>query len=126
MPWRSLAHVHVRQERDALVVTASGDFDADEQDLLPAAWNEVDERALSVTALDLSGVTFADSSFLDALLRARALHHAADRRLVLVGPLHPRVITLLTVTQVLEHFEIADSVAQALGGEPLPDGTAAV
>ncbi|MEU0000323.1 STAS domain-containing protein [Streptomyces microflavus] len=126
MPWRSQARVHVRREQDALVVTASGEFDADEQDLLPAAWSEVDERALSITVLDLSGVTFADSSFLDALLRGRVLHRGAGRRLVLVGPLHPRVITLLTVTQVLEHFEIADSVAQALGGEPLPDGTAAM
>ncbi|MFF2717432.1 STAS domain-containing protein [Streptomyces sp. NPDC058011] len=126
MPWRSQARVHVRHERSALVVTACGDFDADEQDLLPAAWNEAEEQALLVTVLDLSGVTFGDSSFLDALLRARQVHHAAGRRLVLVGPLQPPVITLLSVTRVLEHFDIADTLDQALGGGPLPDGTAAV
>ncbi|WP_432147431.1 STAS domain-containing protein [Streptomyces sp. bgisy029] len=124
MPWRSQARVHVRREQGALVVTACGDFDADEQDLLPAAWREADEQALPVTVLDLTGVTFGDSSFLDTLLRARRMHHAADRRLVLVGPLQPSVVTLLTVTRVLEHFDIADSLDQALGGEPLPDGTA--
>ncbi|MER6191295.1 STAS domain-containing protein [Streptomyces cyaneofuscatus] len=126
MPWRSQARVHIRREQGALVVTACGDFDTDEQDLLPAAWNEADQQALPVTVLDLSGVTFGDSSFLDALLRARLVHHAAGRRLVLVGPLQPPVITLLTVTQVLEHFDIADTLEQALGGEPLPDGTATV
>ncbi|MFF6896073.1 STAS domain-containing protein [Streptomyces microflavus] len=118
MPWRSRARVHVRQMQRALVITASGEFDTDEQDLLPAAWAEAEERALPLTVLDLSGVTFGDSSFLDALLRARTLHHTAGRRLVLAGPLHPNVLLLLTVTHVLEHFHVADSVPRALGGEP--------
>ncbi|MFJ9638566.1 STAS domain-containing protein [Streptomyces sp. NPDC101178] len=121
MPWRSQARVHMRREQGALVVTAYGDFDTDEGDLLPAAWSEAEQQALPVTVLDLSGVTFGDSSFLDALLRARLMHLAAGRRLVLVGPLQQAVITLLTVTQVLEHFDIADTLDQALGGEPLPD-----
>ncbi|MYT79311.1 STAS domain-containing protein [Streptomyces sp. MnatMP-M77] len=76
--------------------------------------------------LDLSCVTFGDSSFLDALLRARLLHQAAGRPLVLAGPFQPGVSTLLTVTQLIEHFDVADTLAQALGGEPLPDGTATV
>lgn len=118
MPWRSRARVHVRQSQRALVITASGEFDTDEQDLLPAAWAEAEERALPLTVLDLSGVTFGDSSFLDALLRARTLHRTAGRRLVLVGPLYPNVLLLLTVTHVLEHFHVADSVPRALGGEP--------
>ncbi|SBV03870.1 hypothetical protein YW3DRAFT_07144 [Streptomyces sp. MnatMP-M77] len=37
MPWTSQARVHVRHEQGALVITASGDFDTDEQDLLLAA-----------------------------------------------------------------------------------------
>ncbi|XMN11141.1 STAS domain-containing protein [Streptomyces griseobrunneus] len=122
MPWRSRARVHVRQMQRALVITASGEFDTDEQDLLPAAWAEADEQALPLTVLDLSGVTFGDSSFLDALLQARALHHSAGRRLVLVGPLPPSILLLLTVTHVLEHFDIADSLTQALGGEPPSPG----
>ncbi|MEV1047477.1 STAS domain-containing protein [Streptomyces sp. NPDC049916] len=115
---RSPARVHVRAERDAFVVVVSGDFDTDERDLLDAAWDEADERALPTTAVELSGVTFGDSSFLDALLRARQRHRAARRRLVLIGPLHPRVLLLLTVTRVLEHFEVAESLTEGLEGGP--------
>ncbi|MFJ9623921.1 STAS domain-containing protein [Streptomyces sp. NPDC101181] len=115
---RSPARVHVRAERDAFVVVVSGDFDTDERDLLDAAWDEADERALPTTAVELSGVTFGDSSFLDALLRARQRHRAARRRLVLIGPLHPRVLLLLTVTKVLEHFEVAESLTGGLEGGP--------
>ncbi|MER8199373.1 STAS domain-containing protein [Streptomyces microflavus] len=124
MPWRTRARVHVRQVHRALVITASGEFDTDEQDLLPAAWAEADERTLPLTVLDLSGVTFGDSSFLNALLHARALHHTAGRRLALVGPLHPSILLLLTVTHVLEHFDITGSVTQALSDQPPPDDTA--
>ncbi|MGW3304607.1 STAS domain-containing protein [Streptomyces rubiginosohelvolus] len=68
---------------------ACGDFDADERDLLLSVWVGADDRNLPVTVLDLSGVTFGDSSFLDSLLLARR-HHWASRRLVLAGPLPPR------------------------------------
>ncbi|MEV1046636.1 STAS domain-containing protein [Streptomyces sp. NPDC049916] len=122
MAWRSRAHVQVRQERGAFVVVVSGEFDADEQDLLAAAWDEADERGLPVTVLDLSAVTFADSSFLSNLLQARRRHRAASRRLVLVGPLQPRVHMLLTMTKVLEHFEVSRSLDEALSSGP-PGGT---
>ncbi|MGW3585686.1 STAS domain-containing protein [Streptomyces rubiginosohelvolus] len=89
------------------VVVACGDFDADERDLLLSAWDEADDRNLPVTVLDLSGVTFGDSSFLDSLLLAHRRHHAANRRLVLAGPLHRLVVLLLTVTGTLPHFETA-------------------
>ncbi|MET8658422.1 STAS domain-containing protein [Streptomyces griseus] len=124
MPWVSRARVHVRQEQGALVVVASGDFDADEQDLLPPVWDEADERALPVTVLDLSAVTFGDSSLLDALLKARRRHLAARRRLVIIGPLQPGILLLLTVTRVVEHFEIADSLTAALDRGAQPGGTA--
>ncbi|MET9050419.1 STAS domain-containing protein [Streptomyces bacillaris] len=123
MPWESRARVHMRQEQGALVVVASGEFDADERDLLPPVWDEADERALPVTALDLSAVTFADSSLLDALLKASRRHLAARRRLVIIGPLPPGVLQLLTVTRVLKHFEIVDSLAAALGRGAQPGGT---
>ncbi|MGW6650575.1 STAS domain-containing protein [Streptomyces rubiginosohelvolus] len=72
------------------VVVACEDFDADERDLLLSVWVGADDRNLPVTVLDLSGVTFGDSSFLDSLLLARRRHHAASRRLVLAGPLRHR------------------------------------
>ncbi|MBK6043498.1 STAS domain-containing protein [Streptomyces sp. MBT55] len=96
------------------VLVACGDFDADERDLLLSAWDEADDRNLPVTVLDLSGVTFGDSSFLDSLLLAHRRHHAANRRLVLAGPLHRLVVLLLTVTGTLPHFGTAASLTDAL------------
>ncbi|MDJ1645209.1 STAS domain-containing protein [Streptomyces pakalii] len=86
MTTRPPARVRVHEERGVFVVVASGDFDVDERDLLLSAWDEADERNLPVTFLDLSGVTFGDSSFLDSLLLARRRHRTADRRLVIAGP----------------------------------------
>ncbi|MFI0107859.1 STAS domain-containing protein [Streptomyces parvus] len=114
MTTRPPTRVRVHEERGVFVVVASGDFDADERDLLLSAWDEADERNLPVTVLDLSGVTFGDSSFLDSLLRARRRHLTADRRLVIAGPLHHRVVRLLTVTGTLPHFETAISLTDAL------------
>ncbi|MFI7237645.1 STAS domain-containing protein [Streptomyces cyaneofuscatus] len=118
MAWQSHALVHVREEQHALVVVASGDFDIDERDLLQAAWDEADERALPVTVVDLTGVTFADSSLLDTLLRAHARHHTARRRLVLAGPPPSHVLLLLTITNTLKHFTVAGSLTEALQGRP--------
>ncbi|MFF8963225.1 STAS domain-containing protein [Streptomyces globisporus] len=106
--------MRVYEERGIFVVVASGDFDADERDLLLSAWDEADERNLPVTVLDLSGVTIGDSSFLDSLLRARRRHLAGGHRLVIAGPLHHRVVLLLTVTGTLPHFETAPTLTDAL------------
>ncbi|MET8885392.1 STAS domain-containing protein [Streptomyces rubiginosohelvolus] len=65
------------------VVQACGEFDADEVDLLLAAWEEADELALPTTVVDLTGCAFGGSSFLGALPIARSRHLAPGRRLVL-------------------------------------------
>ncbi|MFF8965637.1 hypothetical protein ACF1BK_23165 [Streptomyces globisporus] len=57
---------------------------------------------------------FGDRSFLDSLLLTRRRHHAADRRLVLAGPLHRLVVLLLSVTSTLPHFETPASLSDAL------------
>ncbi|MFJ9635636.1 STAS domain-containing protein [Streptomyces sp. NPDC101178] len=114
MSWRSQAHVRVREEGGTFVVEAFGELDIDERDLFAAAWDEVDERCLPATVVDLAGVTFADSSFLDSLLRGRARHLAAGRGFVLAGPLHPTVRLLFDVTGVSPHLPMADSLAEAL------------
>lgn len=102
------------KKRGVFAVVACGDFDADERDLLLSVWVGADDRNLPVTVLDLSGVTFGDSSFLDSLLLAHRRHHAASRRLVLAGPLHRLAVLLLTVTGTLPHFETAASLTDAL------------
>ncbi|MXG25735.1 STAS domain-containing protein [Streptomyces sp. YIM 132580] len=122
MSWRSRAHVRVREEGSVFVVEAVGELDIDERDLFAAAWDEVDERCPSATVLDLAGVTFADSSFLDSLLRGRAQHLAAGRGFVVAGPLHPSVRLLLDVTGVSRHLTVAASLDEALLGLPRDTG----
>ncbi|MET9097176.1 STAS domain-containing protein [Streptomyces cyaneofuscatus] len=108
------ARVHSYEEDGAFVVAASGEFDLDEQEQLLAALGEAGRQNLPATVVDLSGVTFADSSLLNALLHAWRRHHALGRRFVLAGPLHPTITQLLTVTGTLEHFDVAGTLADAL------------
>ncbi|MEV1047567.1 STAS domain-containing protein [Streptomyces sp. NPDC049916] len=114
MVWRSAARVRVRELPGVFLVRLTGDFDVDEVDLLLAAWDEADERALPATVVDLTGCTFGDSSFLHALLLTRARHRRAVRRLVLAGPLQPQILLLLAVSGTVEVFDIADSVHEAV------------
>lgn len=69
----------------------------------------------SRVVLDLTEVTFLDSSMLKELLRANAELGQADQRLVLVSP-QPPVQRLLDLTRTAELFELADDRAAALGG----------
>ncbi|MFH9568225.1 MULTISPECIES: hypothetical protein [Streptomyces albovinaceus subgroup] len=57
---------------------------------------------------------FGDRSFLDSVLLTRRRHHAADRRLVLAGPLHRPVVLLLSLTGTPPHSKTAASLSDAL------------
>ncbi|WP_328321562.1 STAS domain-containing protein [Streptomyces sp. NBC_00388] len=64
------------------------------------------------TVVDLSGMTFADSAALHALLHGQRKHTASGVPLVLAGPLHPTVRRLFEVTGTHTAFHFADSVEQ--------------
>ena len=66
--------------------------------------------------LDLSGVTFLDSSGLHALLRARAFLAREDRPLVLVCPPGParRVLDLASVLDTFVTYTSPEAAAAAL------------
>ncbi|WP_320782019.1 STAS domain-containing protein [Streptomyces sp. CRN 30] len=106
--------VTVREENGRFLITATGEMDLTEDDLFAAAWAEAHERALPVTVVDLSGVSFADSALLNSLLDARKHHAATGRTLVLAGPLRPAVTRLLELTGTLGHFTVTTSLAEAL------------
>jgi anti-anti-sigma factor len=98
----------VRSERDGratLVVT--GEIDLVTAPYLRDELAAVVGGAGSTTVVDLSGVTFIDSSGLGALIDARTAIDATDATLVLLNPSGPcRRVLELTGTAVL--FEITD------------------
>ncbi|WP_225823400.1 STAS domain-containing protein [Streptomyces naphthomycinicus] len=114
MQWESRATVKVTCHDRVFEISVRGEVDYEENDLLQAAWAEVEEAALPVTVVDLSQVTFADSGLLNALLDSRRRHRAAGRELILLGPFHPTVQRLFTLTGTLEHFTVTDSRARAM------------
>ncbi|MGW5733271.1 MULTISPECIES: STAS domain-containing protein [Streptomyces] len=61
------------------------------------------------TLLDLTGLTFADSTQLNVILRANAEHQEARRPFVVAGPFHTGVSRLFEVTGVVHVLELADT-----------------
>jgi anti-sigma B factor antagonist len=77
----------------------------------------LDEAAGSggrLTVADLSGLEFADSAALHALLNAQHRHAEAGVPLVLAGPLGTGVRRLFEVSGTSEVFTFADTVDAAL------------
>ncbi|MGZ9928785.1 STAS domain-containing protein [Streptomyces sp. NC-S4] len=87
------------------LVVCSGEFDLDSAGLLV----EVCEEAAPAERLilDVTQVTFADSSFLNALIRLRN-----DRPLALRGPLPKQLYGVMEMTGALPLFEIRDSTGR--------------
>jgi anti-anti-sigma factor len=101
------------------VLAVSGELDLYEVPKLNAALETV-ARAKRIV-VDLTGVTFVDSTALAALLRAHRRLASEDRELVLVAA-DPTIRKLFDVTGFDRLFRIFASVDEA-AGEPVPAGT---
>ncbi|MGW7314854.1 STAS domain-containing protein [Streptomyces sp. NPDC054854] len=98
----------VRSDADgAYVVSCAGEFDQDTVGELGATCDRLDAGA-KLLVLDVKNVAFADSSFLNTMIRLRN-----TRPLVLAGPLPDQLHRLLALTGALEVFEMRDDGAQA-------------
>lgn len=93
------------------VITIVGEVDCDSASDVEAAVSDVRRSGSRRLVLDLSGTSFADSSFLHIVLTAR--HH---HDLVVAGPLHPAVRRLFDVTGTTPHLHITDGLDEALRG----------
>lgn len=93
------------------VVTLSGDFDLSNSDRLhEALHSELDGHPRHLV-LDVTGVTFMDSTALGVILGARNQAVERDRSLALVGA-SDAVVRLLHITQidrVVPHYADVDS-----------------
>ncbi|MFE0510750.1 STAS domain-containing protein [Streptomyces sp. NPDC058964] len=109
MPAAHATNVHTTRRDQALHIILRGELDHYDAEDVDAAWEAADLAALATTVVDLAQVTFADSMLLNALLKARRRHDTAGREFILLGPLHPSVSRLLTISGTLEHFTILNS-----------------
>ena len=90
-----------------------GEFDLSTAPEARKRLEEARARSPRGIALDLSEVTFADSTALRELLRADAALRADGALLVLAG-ISPAVERLLDLTRARELLELAPTLAQAL------------
>ncbi|MFJ8164245.1 STAS domain-containing protein [Streptomyces sp. NPDC096136] len=86
------------------VITCAGRFDADAVALLVEACETSEPADALALVVDVSGVTFADSSFLDGLV-----HLGDARRLVLQGPVPLHLERLLQTAGARDVFDFRDA-----------------
>ncbi|MGW5848805.1 STAS domain-containing protein [Streptomyces sp. NPDC055254] len=100
-------YVEMRSDGDVRIVVMAGEFDMDTVEELRTAMDpEVPGVARFV--LDVSGVTFVDSTALSIMLQP-----ALNRHVVLAGQVPHRLARLLEMTGANRAFASAESVAEA-------------
>ncbi|WP_420031575.1 STAS domain-containing protein [Streptomyces sp. cg28] len=103
-----------RQDR-VTVVSFRDDMDlTDEAEAYLALSGARGDTGTTGTLLDLAGLTFADSTTLNVILRAYNEHQAVPRPFVLSGPYHSAVDRLFEITGAGEALEMTDSRSEGL------------
>ncbi|MDW4915440.1 MULTISPECIES: STAS domain-containing protein [Streptomyces] len=108
------AHTHHTTCMRTSVITLSGEFDVDNEiDLhIEAQWALRAQEPR--TLIDVSGVSFADSTVLNWVLRTLLAHRTAGKQFAVCGPLHPFLARIFDVTGVLPALTIYPSLSEAL------------
>ncbi|HZB06010.1 MAG TPA: STAS domain-containing protein [Thermoleophilaceae bacterium] len=78
--------VESRIESDRAIVTVRGDFDLQVAERVVVELAKVEERAPALIVVDLSGLSFMDSSGMGVVAAAHARAVEAGRRIVFVRP----------------------------------------
>lgn len=86
------------------VLTVAGEIDLGSVDILSTCLEQAGNEGTGRVVIDLAGVTFLDSSGLNAILRANQSLHSLERELVLRRPTDAsrRVLTVAAVDGVLK------------------------
>ncbi|MEU1125144.1 STAS domain-containing protein [Streptomyces sp. NPDC005899] len=84
------------------IIVCTGELDVNGEPLLRQALDTALRDGVARTVVDLSGVSFADSSMLNTLVRAHTRQH-----MILAGPLTRQVARLLQVSGTDQLFTIA-------------------
>lgn len=104
-------------ERDGLVhVALSGELDLSTVAKVQDELRRVEAREPTVVVLDLSALTFLDSTGLRCVVTASERAREQDRRLVVVrGP--EQVQRVFAITRLDERLEIVDDASAVAGAE---------
>jgi stage II sporulation protein AA (anti-sigma F factor antagonist) len=78
--------VESRVEEDRTIVSVRGDFDVQVTERVVAELEKVEQSEPELLVIDLSGLSFMDSSGMGVIAAAQARAVEAGRRLVLVRP----------------------------------------
>ena len=105
--------VTVRNQDGTAVVAVAGEIDVYTSPLLQERLVEVLKDGSSSIVLDLSAVTFLDSTGLGVLITGLKRCRSAEGDLVLVTA-QPNVLKVLEITGLNDVFQIHDSVDDAI------------
>ncbi|BAJ26327.1 putative antagonist protein [Kitasatospora setae KM-6054] len=104
---------HTPGTPEPTVLHLRGDLDHDNEREVAAEVEAAAARSAGLLVLDVSAVTFADSSALRTLVLAQQRAEEAGGALVLLGPLGPALRRLLEITATDGYFTVADTLPQA-------------
>ncbi|MFJ9036968.1 STAS domain-containing protein [Streptomyces sp. NPDC102406] len=107
--------IRVDRHEGVAVVTVCGALDLnDVAEVVDAFTQALSDASTDATLIDLSGVTFADSAFLNQLLVTYSGHGLKRRPLALGGPLTPTLGRLLEITGTDTVLPLAATRSEAL------------
>ena len=107
----------VKSRKDAAVVAVAGECDLYEAEVLAAAIEDAGAAAGTRVYVDLSELTFLDSTGLHVLVKAQRSLEAAGSELVLVAPT-ASVRRTLAVSGLDRHFAVRDELVEQVEDVP--------
>ena len=99
------ADIKSKREGDSITVAVAGEIDLSTADELEDAIREAEKTEISRIVLDLSALSFMDSTALSVFLQAIKRSRRNGNRLSFVPSKHDGVARLLAVTDTAERFE---------------------
>jgi anti-sigma B factor antagonist len=108
----TLLEVQTEEQDGAVHVHLRGELDLSTIEKVESALTTVEEHSPATIVLDLTGLSFLDSTGLRTIVTADQRARRADRRLVVVkGP--ETVHRVFTITRLDERLEMVDDAASA-------------
>ena len=102
---RNPGEIDTRREGESVTVTVAGEIDLSTAGDLDAAIRAAEETETSRIVVDLSDLSYIDSTALEVLLRASSRNRDDGNRISFVPSKNDSVTTLIALTCTAEIFE---------------------